>query len=203
MRVGWNILPLLINLLPLLDRMCALCHEVSFSKNISKMKHEANDLFHQALDSMIYRYELMSSNIALSFRKITRFTFPDYYEVYPSIKKNNELQVYEDPDEDSRPVCVINEGVLFEGLERENEWMRINHSKHNSVWVRVRSHGSSKKAGHLLLKRMELPRDNPDSERKTRFGKKLYSAIRLRRTEISHDSEPLTVSHDNAIFHPR
>ncbi len=165
------------------------------------MKHEANDLFHEALDSMVHRYELLSFNIALSFRKINTFTFPDYYEVLSSGKEDNELQVYEEPDEDSRPLCVINEGTLFEGLEHENEWMKINHSNCKGVWVRTRSNRSSKRPGRLLLKRMELTSDKPDSESKTSFWKKFYAVLR-HRAKMSH-AEPVAISHGNAIYHPR
>ncbi len=175
---------------------------MSFSNQKRKLKHEANNLFHQALNSMVYRYELLSSNMALSFRKINAFTFPDYYEVCSNKKKeDNELQVYEGPDEDSRPLCVINEGILFEGLEQKNEWIKINHSNYKGVWVRIRSNIPSKKPGHLLIKRMELTWDKIDSENKTRSGKYTYAALR-RRTDTSH-AEPVTVSHDNAIYHPR
>ncbi len=169
------------------------------------MKHEANDLFHEALDSMVHRYELLSFNIALSFRRINTFTFPDYYEVASSNgKEENELQVYGKPDEDNRPLCVINEGILFEGLEQENEWMKINHSNYKGVWVRTRSNRSSSKRrgpGHLLIKRMEIILDKPDSESKTSFWKKFYSALRYR-AKMSH-VEPLTISHCYAIYHPR
>ncbi len=183
--------------------MCTICREVSFSNQKKKLKHEANSLFHEALHSMVHRYELLSSNMALSFRRINAFTFPDYYEMYSSKKReDNELQVYEGPDEDSRPLCVITEGILFEGLEQKNEWMKINHSHYKGVWVRNRSSStSSKKNGRLLVKRMELSWDKTYSENKTRFGKNMYAAFR-RRSDTAH-GEPVTVSDDGAMYHPR